>query len=150
MFVHQRGPIRGGEAEAGKPTRSSVVLRRSRARSKNRRRSDSDTSAARASLRLSLPPATQPTQSSSPAAAGRGLALKSCLCSNFVMEEEEKRGTDRDKGNFTAHQIPLLVTTRGVMGGDGGKTQRRERAEETGRVAVAVREIHSDCRRLPE
>ena len=55
-------------------------------------------------------------------------ALKSCLCSNFVMEEEEEEEeeerTDEDKGNFAgphavpAHEIPLLVTTRGVMRSD--------------------------------
>ena len=88
MFVHRRGPIRGGEAEAGKPTRSSVVLRRSRARSKNRQRSDSDTSAARASLPAAAGHPAQPIVF--PAAAVGWSTLKSCLCSNFVMEEEEE------------------------------------------------------------
>ena len=32
----------------------------------------------------------------------------------------------------------------------GENTEKKERAEETRGVAVAVREIHSDCRRLPE
>ena len=84
---------RRGRSGEALPLSRSPTLPRALQESEERR-SDSDTSAARASLPAAGYLASLPNRLPRRPRLGWS-ALKSCLCSNFVMEEEEeKRGTE--------------------------------------------------------